>query len=62
MDTEDVGNLGQILADMAEFIAEQDEPGDPAGAVATMTEAMQLVASLVPGEEAEIEPAEPDGE
>jgi len=59
MDYEDVGNLGSILEDMAQFISEQDEPGDPSGAVATMTQAMGLVASLIPGEVTEIEPPEP---
>jgi hypothetical protein len=59
MDTEDIGALGEILSAMSDFIAEQDEPGDPEGAVATMTEAMGLVASLMPGEEEEIEPPEP---
>jgi hypothetical protein len=62
VDEEDVATLGQMLELGANYIAEQDEPEDQAN-IAPMTAALEIIASLVPVEIAEDEPAtEPDDE
>lgn len=61
-DPEDLATLGQMLTLGAQYLAEQDEPDDQAN-VAPMTQALGIIAGLVPGEVAESEPAnEPEDE
>jgi len=60
-DPEDLGTLGQMLALGAQYIEEQDEPGEAAN-VPRMEEALAIIGGLVATEVTEVEPAEPDDE
>jgi len=56
MDTEDLGTLGQMMALGAEYIAEQDEPGEQATTVPKMENIMSGLADLAQYEATETEP------
>jgi hypothetical protein len=60
-DPEDLDTLGQMLSLGANYIAEQDEPGDVKN-VAPMEDALRIIAGLVPVEAAEAEPVEAEDE
>lgn len=67
-DSEDMGTLGQMIALAAEYIEEQDEPGEQAN-VTAMNGVLASLSTLMQGEVTETEPAEdeenasaPDGE
>lgn len=55
-DSEDLGTLGQMMALGAEYIAEQDEPGEQAN-VPVMEGVLANLASLAQSEVTETEPA-----
>ena len=61
MDTEDLGTVGQMMALGDQYIQDQDETDDSSD-IATMQQAMGLLAQLASSEAGETEPAEPDDE